>query len=116
MSASTWLKSIGRSQGGTDDPSSAVCYPESNSSGGQASAEQGESSTASEKIELMTLKARLHTAQMQAKEKTKAAQKMDLELSKCRAEIGRLRSSSSRAEVNRVVQWLRFCVCVCGCL
>jgi hypothetical protein len=103
ISASTWLKSIGRSVGRADDPGGVV-DPESNSSGGQASAEQGDTSTASEKIELMTLKAQLHTAQMEAKEKTEAAQKMDLELSKCRAEIGRLRSSSSRAEVNRVVE------------
>ena len=111
VSASTWLKSIGRSsEGGSEDPSDVV-YPESNSSGGQASAEQGETCTASEKIELMTLKARLHTAQMEAKEKTEAAHKMDLELSKCRAEIGRLRSSHSRAEVNRVVQKLCFGSC-----
>jgi hypothetical protein len=95
LSASVWLKSIGRSdrEEGPD---------EVDSTGGQATGEgdRSEVSSTSDKVELTTLKALLRTAQMEAKDKAEAAKKLDAELSKCRAEIGRLKSES-RAEVRQ---------------
>jgi hypothetical protein len=99
-SASTWLKSIGRSTTGAsagkgdrmEDPQQAP---------GEEDKSEGDSSGANDsalKMEMATLKAMLHSSQMELKDKAEANQKLDTELSKCRAEIGRLRSAS-RSEV-----------------
>ena len=95
LSASVWLKSIGRSgmsvpDGGRD----------SDSMGGQASGE-GNGIESKDKIEMMTLKALLHTAQIEAKERAAAVERLNEELSKCRAEIGRLKTAS-RGQVSTI--------------
>ena len=46
------------------------------------------------KMEFLTLRARLHSAESELREKTIMNEKLDEELSKCRAEIGRLRTAS----------------------
>lgn len=68
---------------------------------GEEDKSEGDSSGANDsalKMEMATLKAMLHSSQMELKDKAVANQKLDTELSKCRAEIGRLRSAS-RSEV-----------------
>jgi hypothetical protein len=93
---------------------SAPTMPAPSSEGGQASGEEDKIETASSssttaaaaadsnknnKMEVLTLKAMLHSAQMELEKRTEMAQTMDVELSKCRAEIGRLQIAS-RAEVS----------------
>ena len=106
VSASSWLKSIGRcpdSQTFMNTKVEGEVTIASNP-GGQTSGEEDKSETAfsdsaSKKMEMLSLKAMLHSAQMELKEKTEANRKLDEELSKCREEIGRLKSAS-RAEVS----------------
>ena len=107
LSASAWLKSIGRSSANHIEESDAA---EDNDGDRQEEdrplgvsngddLRQCKPIPGSQKIEILSLKALLHTAQMEAKEKAAAALKLDEELSKCRAEIGRLRSAA-RNEVS----------------
>lgn len=114
VSASAWLRSIGRAEGCTDQSSREVgddeedgelaVYTASAGSKGRQQA-AGEEELASpdckavDRIDLLTLKAMLQTARLEAKEKAALADKLNQELSECRAEIGRLRTSS-RAEVS----------------
>jgi hypothetical protein len=117
LSASTWLKSIGRCQAGESTNTTPSIIPnEANGwtvypppeTGGQASGEKdhetsvsnNDSDNGSIKMELLTLKARLHRTEMELKEKTDTNDKLNEELSKCRAEIGRLKTSSRAAEVS----------------
>ena len=51
------------------------------------------------KMQVVTLKSMLNNAQLELKEKSEANEKLDLELSKCRAEIGRMKIAS-RSEVS----------------
>lgn len=48
----------------------------------------------SDDMDLLTVKATLHSTQMEVKEKSLLADRLNEELAKCRAEIGRLRSTS----------------------
>ena len=115
LSASSWLKSIGRgpqvSQGQNVIP--PVTDFKVISEVGQASGEDAASDHQSDasnsattavdtKMELLTLKARLHSAENELKEKMIMNQKLDEELSKCRAEIGRLHTAS-RNEVSGMI-------------
>lgn len=75
-SASSWLKSIGR-------PSSSAKVN---------SAPNNESLA---DVDLLTAKAMLHSARIELEEKTMATDRLNAELAKCRAEIGRLRTSAS---------------------
>jgi hypothetical protein len=88
QSALSWLKSIDRSNGSIEVASATLQ---------DTSAAVSEDQQASEDIDLLTAKAMLHTAQMEAKEKTDLADRLNEELAKCRAEIGRLRSASQAA-------------------
>eukprot|EP00538_Stauroneis_constricta_P012586 CAMPEP_0119570894 /NCGR_PEP_ID=MMETSP1352-20130426/43845_1 /TAXON_ID=265584 /ORGANISM="Stauroneis constricta, Strain CCMP1120" /LENGTH=1450 /DNA_ID=CAMNT_0007620571 /DNA_START=222 /DNA_END=4574 /DNA_ORIENTATION=- len=91
LSASTWLKSIGKSE---DSDSVRTKTINEQKEGGQASGEVNANQSSVDKIEITTLKALLHTAQLEAKEKALQADKLNAELSKCRAEIGRLQSAA----------------------
>jgi hypothetical protein len=105
-SASAWLKSIGRpgsSEGsaGVADGDEGRVEPDDigqvkdGREVNQSAGEEQESST--ERMDVVSLKAMLHSAQLKAEEKEEQARRLNEELSKCRAEIGRLRSAS-RAE------------------
>lgn len=111
LSASTWLRSIGRGIPVSDqrkplDYESFVANTQEASEVGQASGEDASSDKLSDtnvsfsaaiadtKMEMLTLKARLHRAENELKEKTIMNQKLDEELCKCRAEIGRLRTAT----------------------
>jgi hypothetical protein len=50
-------------------------------------------------MEIVALRAMLHSAELKAKEKEDMALRLNEELSQCRAEIGRLKTES-RAEVS----------------
>jgi hypothetical protein len=62
------------------------------------------------KLEMLTLTARFHSAENELKEKTVMNQRLDEELSKCRAEIGRLRTVATKNEVCKQKYWV--CVVV----
>ena len=115
LSASSWLRSIGRGPltnerylWNSDGPKLSQ---EESARVGQASREDtgsdqpfesaGSEKTelAAAKLEMLTLKARLHSAENEVKEKTVMNQRLDEELSKCRAEIGRLRTAATKNEV-----------------
>jgi hypothetical protein len=126
LSASSWLKSIGRG------PLSNERYLPSNSGPrisqelssrvGEASGEDATSDKPSDssvslsvaladaKLEMLTLTARFHSAENELKEKTVMNQRLDEELSKCRAEIGRLRTVATKNEVCKQKYWV--CVVV----
>jgi hypothetical protein len=93
QSASSWLTSIGRplatKSDTRKDSASGVMDPTTKDVRGAQTA--GE--TASESIDLLMAKAMLHTAQMEAKEKSEQAARLNEELAKCRAEIGRLKTA-----------------------
>jgi hypothetical protein len=106
LSASAWLNSIGRlstdgtgdSPTGNDQPTTQNAHSSSSqqveAAGGQASGEGSHvMNRSADTMELLSLKAQLHSAQMEAKEKAAVAKKLNEELSNCRAEIGRLRSA-----------------------
>ena len=68
------------------------------SAGGQSSGEENDAPNSAKsadltKMDMVTLKARLHRAEMELEEKSEANTRLNLELSKCRAEIGRLKSA-----------------------
>lgn len=106
-SASTWLRSIGRSEDSSiDETASMLSFPgdvplvDATMSGAPETEQptEGEaicSSSFEKKMDLRTLRAMLHSASLQAKEKAKEAERLDEELTKCRAEIGRLKSAAN---------------------
>jgi hypothetical protein len=117
VSASTWLKSIGRGHAGNDyidansgqNDASNVTTTGAKSEGGQTSGEREAAipgGEGSEKMELLTLKAMLHSAQMELVETKQSNLALNEELSKCRAEIGRIKSMS-RNEVRQPILPLR---------
>lgn len=99
-SASTWLKSIGRSTTAVSSNTDGTIVDAQQASfkGDKSDGDSSEATDGALKMEMATLKAMLHSSQMELKEKSEVNQKLDMELSKCRAEIGRLRSAS-RSEV-----------------
>ena len=115
LSASSWLRSIGRgplsnerylwNNDGTKLPqeeSARVGQAPGEGAGSDQSFDPAgsvESELAAAKLEVLTLKARLHSAENEVKEKTIMNQRLDEELSKCRAEIGRLRTAVTKNEV-----------------
>jgi hypothetical protein len=88
QSASSWLASIGRSITKKDDDATVSEVSSGPTEGGSKIQTAGEA--ASESIALLTTRAMLHSAQMEAKEKSEQAGRLNEELAKCRAEIGRL--------------------------
>jgi hypothetical protein len=119
QSASSWLQSIGRmassSSSSVSSPSKASpsrsqnvallssepTTPTARTSEGsttttpqmqQAAGE--ESSAASDTMDLLTAKAMLHATQMELREKSELAARLNEELAQCRAEIGRLKSAA----------------------
>jgi len=94
-SASAWLQFIGRGTiNSTVDVQTKEGEPDQ-PPGEEKSEEDGTSSSeGSIRLQFSTLKAMLHSSQAELKEKADANGKLDAELSKCRAEIGRLKSSS----------------------
>ncbi len=100
-SASAWLKSIGRGQG--------LSKHEVSRSGEEAEEQKSDKSSkedakdknhnnyeshAVEKMDLLTLKATLHSAKLELTETKQLNSRLNEELSKCRAEIGRIKSLS----------------------
>lgn len=81
LSASSWLRSIGRTSADTPSQNDPP----------QFDLQQDPAGT----IDLLTARAMLHSTRMELEEKSKVASRLDAELAKCRAEIGRLRSSNS---------------------
>lgn len=112
LSASTWLRAIGRSSpqalrtsllselsgnnSSTDDDPLVYSYSTTDSPDKQSSAMSRleEASREANTIVIATLKAHLHDAQQKAEESQKCVTQLNAELSTCRAEIGRLRSES----------------------
>ena len=108
-SASTWLKSIGRGHNenihnflkdggekcGGDEPISAII----NSVGAENFDKKLNNNNTIDKMELMTLKATLHSTQLELVETKQVNMNLNEELSQCRAEIGRMKSIS-RNEVS----------------
>lgn len=120
-SASSWLKSIGRGQLSNDQyllvAMSSSTTTHVISEVGQASGETAATEKVSDavsststavsdtKIEMLTLKARLHSAENELREKAAMNQRMDEELAQCRAEIGRLRTAVAKNEVRISLNW-----------
>mmetsp|Transcript_12523 Transcript_12523/g.29898 ORF Transcript_12523/g.29898 Transcript_12523/m.29898 type:complete len:1258 (+) Transcript_12523:291-4064(+) len=94
-SASSWLHSIGRGAKNSAVDMESKEEDQQPASGEEKSEEaEGNANEGSLRLQLSTLKAMLHSAQAELKEKSEANEKLDAELSKCRAEIGRLKSAS----------------------
>lgn len=106
QSASSWLKSIGRSQqqeSGIAAPSESVdvveSFDESITSGQETGgirveAQSSDEESASKQIDLLAARAIMHSSQLELKEKSRQMERLNEELAKCRAEIGRLMSVS----------------------
>mmetsp|Transcript_16362 Transcript_16362/g.46982 ORF Transcript_16362/g.46982 Transcript_16362/m.46982 type:complete len:1615 (+) Transcript_16362:70-4914(+) len=110
FSASSWLKAIGRSDTGSEDNQMHISYSYSHSSTGadEEKKTKTEDATAEEngtdqnkklvgdvaKMDVIALRAQLHAAEAKASEKSEYTKRLDEELAKCRAEIGRLKSTS----------------------
>ena len=106
LSASSWLKAIGKSD--TEGGQMNISYSYSNSSAGATEEDSTKDSAAgankndgreksaddSSKMEIIALRAQLHAAEAKVQEKSEYAKRLDEELGKCRAEIGRLKSAS----------------------
>ncbi|CAJ1945605.1 unnamed protein product [Cylindrotheca closterium] len=94
-SASSWLHSIGR---GTSHPAVIMESKEEDgeTTSGEEKSEEDESSVneGSLRLQISTIKAMLHSAKAELKAKSETNEKLDAELSKCRAEIGRLKTAS----------------------
>jgi hypothetical protein len=89
LSAAAWLRSIGHNE----TKFSSVGVGETGlQAAGEGKGTERDGKTAG--IEVLALKAMLRQAQMEASEKDKLARQFNEELSKCRAEIGRLKSVS----------------------
>ena len=104
VSASTWLKSIGRGQGTSkQDPMTSVEESEKilkDVKNVETSKTDQDSTT--DKMEMLTLKATLHSAQLELTETKEQNSRLNEELSKCRAEIGRMKSIS-RTDVSIIL-------------
>ena len=121
-SASIWLHSIRRSDGsanekgqeqdqtnenlaaeiaGTVPVEQLDSQTEDETRANQSAGEEQESELLhlTEKMNIVALKAMLHSAELKAREREETARRLNEELSQCRAEIGRLKSAS-RAEVS----------------
>jgi hypothetical protein len=124
-SASTWLRSIDRSDGASDERGSQLRDSkdaDNSSVPNSAQVVSGEIHVSQTKEKMIlnhcvgderkselfistgemdntSLKAMLHSAELKSKEKEDLALRLNAELSKCRAEIGRLKSAS-HAEVS----------------
>lgn len=113
-SASTWLRSIDRLEGSSDEndlrsdleaesQSYVSSHPgESRKQDTEQLAgelNKSEQSRSMDKMDIVALRAMLHSAELKAKEKEDTALRLNEELSKCRAEIGRLKTAT-RAEVS----------------
>jgi len=111
-SASTWLRSIDRlessiEEGDTDreqpgvslETSSQLSENQKEDAKQSAGEEETETRKSVDKMDIVALRAMFHSAELKAKEKEEAALRLNEELSKCRAEIGRLKTAS-RAEVS----------------
>jgi hypothetical protein len=92
QSASSWLKSIGRTTRGSDTTNTMRAAAQASSDADSPSASM-ESTDAG--VDLLTAKAMLHSARLEIEEKSKLAQTLNSELAKCRAEIGRLKSAAN---------------------
>jgi hypothetical protein len=120
VSASTWLKSIGRGQQEVNRSSNGmnaeihvddvllkenrVAFSLKQTSLGEMRQENGNlSESGAKKVEMLTLKAMLHNAQLQLSETRQANENLNEELSKCRAEIGRLKTMTRNEHVNRSI-------------
>lgn len=90
-SASSWLRSIGRWSAAVGAEPSSPKLKVIEDHGVTPSAR--ENAVAS--IEVLALRAMLHSAKMEAKEKAELAERLNSELAKCRAEIGRLKSPNN---------------------
>lgn len=109
-SASTWLKSIGRGQStskhailGEDEDESRTISTDTT----EVKSSEKNACNMPDKMEMMTLKATLHRAQMELTETKKFNSMLNEELSKCRAEIGRMKSIS-RSDVSITEYFLMF--------
>ena len=108
VSASTWLKSIGRGQG-MSDLEILESREEKEQQSLKISADvykvknrETDEKNASDKIDTLTLKATLHSAQLELTETKQQNSRLNEELSKCRAEIGRIKSIS-RSDVSIII-------------
>jgi len=100
-SASAWLKSIGRGQGLSKHEVSTIGEELEEQKSDKCSKEDVEGknrktdeSHAIDKIDLLTLKATLHSAKLELTETKQLNSRLNEELSKCRTEIGRIKSLS----------------------
>jgi len=112
-SASTWLKSIGRGHTenihnflkdgdekcGRGEPISAII----NSVVAENNDKKLNNNNTIDKMELMTLKATLHSTQLELVETKQVNMNLNEELSQCRAEIGRMKSISRNEHTNRSI-------------
>lgn len=110
-SASTWLRSIDRLEGSSDENDLEVLRkygreassqpPESDNEDTKRSAGEMENEELKpvDKMDIVALRAILHSVELKAKEKEEMALRLNEELSQCRAEIGRLKTAT-RAEVS----------------
>ena len=100
LSASAWLRSIGHSASSSEGMYYQVSQGSTKTGARQAAGEReggvehssGDSNN--DTVDLLTVKAMLHQVQIEAREKEAEAKRLNEELSKCRAEIGRLKSES----------------------
>ena len=104
-SASTWLKSIGRGQSANKHEilgNGEELKHESSKISAEATEVEDltkDESTTTNKMETLTLKATLHSARLELTETKQVNLMLNEELSKCRAEIGRMKSIS-RSDVS----------------
>lgn len=87
LSASAWLRSIGHSDNLREEDSRTTLATTEQAAGESERSNRGGSNGTADNASVLSLKALLHQAQMEIDEKDQA-------LSKCRAEIGRLKSAS----------------------
>lgn len=109
-SASTWLKSIGRghsegSHGNLSDDAEtqdSKCTTTSKYSKGTRSCKNNSRNPA-ERMEILTLKATLHSTRSELAKTKEFNSMLNEELSQCRAEIGRMKSLSRSNHVNKSI-------------
>ena len=98
-SAAAWLKSIGRSDSGSPDADTLYSYSDSDSEEDDADGRHNKDDNGPvAKVDNIALRARLHTAESEIALKIEQIQRLDEELAKCKEEIGRVKSTTSRAE------------------
>eukprot|EP00536_Pseudo-nitzschia_multiseries_P009079 jgi/Psemu1/325479/estExt_fgenesh1_pg.C_2460006 len=110
-SASTWLNSIGRGQttgnheianGNNETPNAASTSTFSKGTN-QSDGKNENSDSKIDKMDVLTLNATLHSAQLELAEMKQANAMLNKELSECRAEIGRMKSLSRNEQLNKSV-------------